>query len=88
MTLLNGIDATRQLRKISPATKIIIWTVHNEPQYVAEAMSGRVRLLVEELCSFGAVDCDPAGIKGLRVPDAISPRARGFRRPEFSHPHR
>ena len=38
MALLNGIDATRQLRKISPATKIIILTMHNEPQYVAEAI--------------------------------------------------
>lgn len=37
MPLLNGIEATRRLCKISPATKVIIVTVRTEPQYVVEA---------------------------------------------------
>jgi len=37
MPLLNGIEATRQLGKISPATKVVIVTAHAEPQYVLEA---------------------------------------------------
>jgi DNA-binding NarL/FixJ family response regulator len=37
MPLLNGIDATRRLRKIVPRTKILIVTMHADPDYVAEA---------------------------------------------------
>lgn len=37
MPLLNGIDAARRLTKISPSTKVVIVTAHNEPQYVLEA---------------------------------------------------
>jgi DNA-binding NarL/FixJ family response regulator len=37
MPLLNGIDATRQLRKIVPAVKIIILTMHLDMSFVREA---------------------------------------------------
>jgi DNA-binding NarL/FixJ family response regulator len=37
MPLLSGIEATRKLRKISSATKVVIVTAHTDPQYVAEA---------------------------------------------------
>ena len=37
MPLLNGIDATRQLRTLVPQSKIIIVTMHADPEYVHEA---------------------------------------------------
>lgn len=37
LPLLNGIEATRQLRHIAPAAKVIFLTVHSDPGYVAEA---------------------------------------------------
>jgi DNA-binding NarL/FixJ family response regulator len=38
MPLLNGIDAARQIRKISPKTKLIFLTMHSDRDYVVEAM--------------------------------------------------
>ncbi len=38
MPLLNGIDAAREIRKVSPKTKIIILTMHTEERYVAAAL--------------------------------------------------
>jgi DNA-binding NarL/FixJ family response regulator len=38
MPLLNGIDAARQVKKISPHTKLIFLTMHADLDYVAEAM--------------------------------------------------
>lgn len=43
MPMLNGIDAARELRKISPRTKIIFLTRHDEDQYVTEALHAGVR---------------------------------------------
>jgi DNA-binding NarL/FixJ family response regulator len=37
MPLLNGIEAARRCSKISPSTKVVMVTAHNEPQYVVEA---------------------------------------------------
>ncbi len=37
MPLLNGIDATRRLRKLVPKSKILIVTMHADADYVAEA---------------------------------------------------
>ena len=51
MALLNGIDAIRRLRKISPATKIIILTMHNEPHYVAEAIRAGASGYVLKSCA-------------------------------------
>jgi DNA-binding NarL/FixJ family response regulator len=51
MPMLNGIEATRHLRKISPATKIIILTMHNEPQYVAEAIRAGASGYVLKSCA-------------------------------------
>jgi DNA-binding NarL/FixJ family response regulator len=38
MPLLNGIDAARQIRKISPKTKLIFLTMHADRDYVIEAL--------------------------------------------------
>ncbi len=37
LPLLNGIDAAKQLKEISPESKVIFLTVYSEPSYVAEA---------------------------------------------------
>jgi DNA-binding NarL/FixJ family response regulator len=38
MPVLNGMDAARQIRKISPDTKLIFLTMHADPDYVIEAL--------------------------------------------------
>lgn len=42
MPLLNGLDAAREIRKVSPGTKLIILTRHTEEQYVVEALRAGV----------------------------------------------
>jgi DNA-binding NarL/FixJ family response regulator len=37
MPVMNGIEATRQIRRLSPDTKIIIVSMHNSPQIMGEA---------------------------------------------------
>lgn len=43
MPLLNGLDATREIAKISRRTKTILLTVHTADQYVLEALHAGVR---------------------------------------------
>ncbi|MBI2114466.1 MAG: response regulator transcription factor [candidate division NC10 bacterium] len=43
MPLLNGLDAAREILKVSPSTKVILLTVHTEDQYVLEALRARVK---------------------------------------------
>jgi DNA-binding NarL/FixJ family response regulator len=52
MPVLNGIEATRRLRKISPITKVVILTAHNEPQYVVEAFRAGATGFVLKHCAF------------------------------------
>ena len=42
MPLLNGIDAAREIRRVSPHTKTTLLTVHEENQYVVEALRAGV----------------------------------------------
>jgi DNA-binding NarL/FixJ family response regulator len=51
MPLLNGIEATRRFGKISPATKVVIVTAHNEPQYVVEAFRAGATGFVLKRCA-------------------------------------
>src|SRR5215217_2994728 len=37
LPLLNGLDASRHIKKANPAIKIIILTMHSEPNFVTEA---------------------------------------------------
>jgi len=39
MPLLNGVDATRQIRKLSPQTEILILTMHDSDQLVQEVLA-------------------------------------------------
>jgi DNA-binding NarL/FixJ family response regulator len=43
MPLLNGLDAAREIVKVSPSTKTILLTMHTEDQYVLEALRAKVR---------------------------------------------
>jgi DNA-binding NarL/FixJ family response regulator len=43
MPRLNGLDAAKEIQRISPRTKVILLTVHREEQYVLEAMAAGVK---------------------------------------------
>jgi two-component system response regulator NreC len=43
MPILNGLDASREVRKASPKTKTILLTRHDEDQYVTEALHAGVK---------------------------------------------
>jgi two-component system, NarL family, response regulator NreC len=38
MPLLNGLDAAREIQRISPKTKTIILTMHTEPHYILQGL--------------------------------------------------
>jgi DNA-binding NarL/FixJ family response regulator len=47
--MLNGLQATRQILKIAPATKVLILSAYNDEAYVVEAMnSGAMGYLVKQ----------------------------------------
>jgi len=41
MPLLNGMQATRQILLIAPATKVVMLSAHSEEAYVTEAVNSR-----------------------------------------------
>ena len=43
MPLLNGLDAAREIRHVSPQTRTILLTMHTEDHYVLEALRAWVR---------------------------------------------
>ena len=38
MPLLNGLQATRQIMEISPATRVLILSAHPDPEYIKQAV--------------------------------------------------
>lgn len=46
MPLLNGIDATREIHKVSPNTKVMVLTMHTEERYVLAALRAGVSAYV------------------------------------------
>ena len=40
MPLLNGIDAAREIQRVSPQTKTILLTMHADPRYILEGLRG------------------------------------------------
>jgi DNA-binding NarL/FixJ family response regulator len=40
MPVLNGIDATREIQKVSPKSKTILLTMHTDQQYILEGLRG------------------------------------------------
>jgi DNA-binding NarL/FixJ family response regulator len=54
MPLLNGLEATRQILKAAPSTKILILSSHSEEAYIKDAMeSGAAGFLLRHACSHG-----------------------------------
>lgn len=43
MPLLNGLEAARRLARVAPRTRTVLLTMHEEEQYVAEALSAGVK---------------------------------------------
>src|SRR6267378_1505581 len=43
MPLLNGIDAAREIRHVSPQTSMVLLTMHTEDRYVLEALRAGIR---------------------------------------------
>jgi two-component system response regulator NreC len=43
MPILNGVDTARELKKVSPKTKVVLLTQHDEDQYVKEALRAGVK---------------------------------------------
>ena len=39
MPLLNGIEATRQIKRISPQTKVIILSMHSHDRFIGELLT-------------------------------------------------
>jgi DNA-binding NarL/FixJ family response regulator len=49
MPRLNGLEATRQLRKVLPGTRVLILSAHNDDAYVKDAIaSGAVGFLLKQ----------------------------------------
>jgi two-component system response regulator NreC len=43
MPLMNGLEAAREVQKVSPSTKTILLTMHTEDRYVFEALRAGIR---------------------------------------------
>ncbi len=43
LPLLNGVEVTRQLRRLAPRTRVLILSMHSDPAYVRRALSAGAR---------------------------------------------
>jgi len=75
LPLLNGLDAAREIRKLSPDTKLIILTRHTEEQYVVEGLRAGVNgfLLKTKAASILVQAIRDVSAGGLYVSHALSP---------------
>ncbi|MEE9497680.1 MAG: response regulator transcription factor [Desulfobacterales bacterium] len=65
MPLLNGIEATRQIKKISPHTKVIILSMHSHDRYISELISlGASGYLLKDSTGGEIIKAISAAIKG------------------------
>lgn len=65
MPILNGIDAGRQIRKISPATRLIILSMHSHDRYISELLSlGASGYLLKEASRTDITEAIHTAMKG------------------------
>jgi CheY-like chemotaxis protein len=77
---LNGIEATRQIRAVSPATKVIALTMHAEKQFVTEMLkAGASAYVLKDSARISPASWWQTGCTPLRrqatQPSRRSPRA-------------
>lgn len=74
MPVLDGIEATRLLRRQSPTTRVVILTMHGEEDMVARAMrAGAVGYLVKDCSMQQVADTLRLAVRG----EAVSPELAG-----------
>ena len=65
MPMLNGIEATRQIRKICPETKIIILSMHSHERYISELFRlGASGYLLKSAAGTDIINAIQASLKG------------------------
>ena len=65
MPLLNGIEATRQIKKICPQTKVIILSMHSHERYISELFSlGASGYLLKSSTGTDIIDAIHVALKG------------------------
>jgi DNA-binding NarL/FixJ family response regulator len=89
MPLLNGLEATRQIRKALPETRILILSAHSDDAYVGQVMelgaagylikqtSARVLSQAVREVQQGKNFLCPATTRGLRLAPGQSPNSQG-----------
>jgi two-component system, NarL family, response regulator NreC len=65
MPLLNGIEATRQIRKLCPQTKVIVLSMHSHDRYISELFSlGASGYLLKNSTGIDIINAIHAALKG------------------------
>ena len=65
MPMLNGIEATRQIKKIAPQTKVIILSMHSHERYINELFSlGASGYLLKNSTGLDIINAIHAALKG------------------------
>ncbi len=65
MPMLNGIEATRQIKKISPRTQVVILSMHSHARYINELFSlGASGYLLKNSTGSDIIDAIHAAVKG------------------------
>jgi DNA-binding NarL/FixJ family response regulator len=61
---LNGIEVARQIRKLSPKTKILFVTQESSADVITEALSlGAMGYVIKDACRKRTVRCDGGGAR-------------------------
>ena len=65
MPILNGIEATRQIKKICPQTKVIILSMHSHDRYIGELLKlGASGYLIKDSTGSDIINAIDAAMKG------------------------
>ena len=83
MPLLNGLEATRQILKATPATRVLILSAHRDDEYVDEAVRiGAAGYLIKQTSAHVLPAAIRAAHKGQRFFDPTITKRMGDRRPD------